>query len=219
MADALVPYVKDLRADGDSSLQVTNGKIETWDKLKALFNLDVRRDLGWDACPQGKWCWQLVGFEVRTGAPEFIPKVLQTDGKPAHNILVYENWSTAEQPSVEATPPYFTRYVAGWTDSNGVVGFPYSGGGVVEQPGGPFAIWPSNSPPGEEPQYADCAIRLGWLGGTDHLSPNPVFQLLSKSGGGSTPVPPAPGEDVLSNLQAAQAAIAQAIALLVGQAS
>jgi hypothetical protein len=63
----------------------------------------------------------------------------------------------------------------GFTDDNGVIGMPYSHGSMGGPGGGPDVIWVSASPPGKQPQFSDAASGLGWIGGTDHLSPNPIF--------------------------------------------
>jgi hypothetical protein len=67
------------------------------------------------------------------------------------------------------------------------VGFGYAGGAVVGGDGGPYDIWVSADPPTGTRFYSDAAIRLGWWGGTDHLTPNPIFQAVRKSG--TTPPP------------------------------
>jgi len=47
----------------------------------------------------------------------------------------------------------------------------------------------SASPPGEQPQTSDAAMNLGWIGGTDHITANPIFQYSVRG------VPPGPGDD------------------------
>jgi hypothetical protein len=71
---------------------------------------------------------------------------------------------------------------------------PYGGGNIGGPDGGPDVIWLSASPEGKEPQYSDAASGLGWIGGTDHLNPNPIFQYVVKS---STTPPPTTGEYAL----------------------
>lgn len=176
-------YVTDLRPAG---VEPHIPKLTTWSAVRALFGCDVDRSCGWDATPPGAACWRLAGVQVRTGVAAIIPLVIGQDGQPAPRILVYEYWPGAPEREIKPTPAYYTRYVAGWTDANGVVGFGYGADGVVGPNGGPFAIWPSASPPGVEPQYADCFVRAGWLGGTDHLTVNPIFEYRVK---GSTPPP------------------------------
>lgn len=182
-------FVNDARLPSDTSL-ATIPRITTYAQLAALFGLSVDRSLGWDICPEGKQCWKLVGFEVRPGVAEFIPQVMGLDGSLSSvPILVNIYWPDANDYA--PLPAYFSHCKGGYT-SGGRVGFPYGPGNdsCVKPGGGPFSIWPHNAPPGLEPQYADCAKYLGWLGGTDHLTPNPIFQLVTKpvsnTGGGDT---------------------------------
>lgn len=189
-------FVNDVRQAGDSSLGPVP-RITTYTQLQQVFGLTVDRSKGWDACPAGKQCWKLVGFEVRPGAAEFIAQVKGLDGNLSNvSILTNFNWPNAPH-EYDPAPVYFTNCVGGWTNG-GRVGFPYGAEGMVQPGGGPYSIWPNNAPPNLEPQYSDCAKRLGWLGGTDHLTPNPIWQLTIKPGGdgdddgddGEPPVPP-----------------------------
>jgi len=183
-------YVSDLRPENEPSLQAYPRLTELV-AAQALFGFGIDTSLGWTACPPGQACWKLIGLQLRTGIAAVIPLVIGPSGVPNANILVYENWPSVETPEVAPTPLYYRNYVAGWTNADGVVGFGYGAGGVVGSGGGPFAIWASNAPPGLQPQYADCLKRVGWLGGTDHFTPSPVFAYVVKPA--ETTPEPTPG--------------------------
>ena len=188
-------YVTDLRPSDEPSL-VAHPRISDLATAQALFGFQVDTTKGWAACPEGQACWKLIGIQLRTGIAAIIPLVIGPLGMPNANILVYENWPGADSQPVAATPPYYSNYVGGWTNGDGVVGFGYGGGGVVAPGGGPFAVWPSNGPTAPvvlEPQYADCLQKVGWLGGTDHFTPSPVFAYVTKPAATPTPTPAGDG--------------------------
>ena len=136
-------------------------------------------------------CFKLVGFEVRDGVAAFIPQVKKLDGSPLASILMYTHWDDgADIVADNPVPRYEAANGAGFTDSNGVVGFGYGPPPNGGPGGGPFTIWPSASPPGVEPQQCDAARKLGWIDA--HLNCNPIFQLVRKGGVIPDPVPPDP---------------------------
>jgi hypothetical protein len=182
-------FVQDLRANNDASLGPVP-RIETYEELVSIFHLTVDRSLGWDITPAGELCYKLVGFYLRTGVASYITKVRSASGSPLPNILVFRNWPGAGQFSTPARPPYFPNGVGGFTNAEGDAGSPYGGDSAFGDNGGPDNIWPAIDPPGLPVQYADCAKKLGWHGATDHLTPNPIFQIVRKPG--VTP-PPTPG--------------------------
>jgi hypothetical protein len=179
-------FVNDVRANDDNSLGLVP-RIETFEELKQVFGLDVDTSLGGDVVTAGQRYWKLVGFEVRTGVAAFLTQIKDQTGNPADQILVYNHWPSAGQLPSSPNPPYFPNGGAGFTDGNGVQGAPYSGGAVTGENGGPYYIWPSADPPGGARIASDMASRLGWIGGTDHLTANPIFQDTLK--GGTTPPP------------------------------
>jgi hypothetical protein len=190
-------FVQDLRANNDASLgPVPRNMVDTYEKLSALFGLSVIRQFGWDIAPPGSRCYKLVGFYLRTGVSEYIVKVRDITGAPLENIVVLRSWGepgepgSAETPAQPGRPPYFRNFVGGWTNAEGDAGFPYENGSVVRDGIGPDRIWPTIDPEGRAVQYSDCAINLGWWGSTNHLTPNPIFQIVEKSN--VTP-PPTPG--------------------------
>lgn len=185
-------YVTDLRPADEPSL-VAHPRISDLATAQALFGFQVDTTKGWAACPEGQACWKLIGIQLRTGIAAIIPLVIGPIGMPNANILVYENWPGAPTQPVTPTPAYYTNFVAGWTDANGVLGFGYSGGGVVQVGGGPFAIWASAAPPGQQPQFADCLQKVGWLGSSDHWTPSPVFAYVVKPAATPPPTPAGPG--------------------------
>jgi hypothetical protein len=182
-------FVDDLRDNDDDSLDLVP-RITTFAQLKETFKLDVDYSLGRDATPPGDLYWAVIGFYLRTGIAAFIPKVLAENEQPVPppGALVYAHWPGAPSLPEPPNPHYHGNGVAGFTNASGDVGFGYSGGAVVGGDGGVYDIWVSADPPTGTRFYSDAAIRLGWWGGTDHLTPNPIFQAIKKSGGVLPPI-------------------------------
>lgn len=217
-------YINDQRADGDPSLEYYP-RLNTYQELQAVFGVQVSRHFGWDAAPPGALVWKLVGWNVRTGAAIFFPRVLGEDGNPYYNAptnstaVVFHTWAGApEFPVPDTLRPEYNTILAALTGEgftvhhalysiskveNGDADFAYGGGMMGGPSGGPGAIWVSAAPPQipdtEQAQYSDCAYKLGWIGGTDHLTASPVFQLTRKEG--STP-PPTSGDEYLVKMDA-----------------
>jgi hypothetical protein len=185
-------WVDDLRPEGDSSFAIVP-RISTFEELASHFKVEVDKSMGEDGVQDGQWYWKLVGFKLRIGPAAYLPETKQSDHQPSPNILMWRSWPGADTPVSPPQPPYFQRGVAGFTDANGVIGFGYGGGSVVGENGGPDAIWPNTDPPDKINRIvgSDCAKKLGWMGGTDHLTPQPIFKATQK--GGSTTPPPSPG--------------------------
>lgn len=194
------PEVRDLRADNDPSLQAVP-RITSYEQLREWMGVEVRRDFGWNVAPTGALVYKLVRIELRTGAATYIPKVLKANGTPYEGVRVARTWNGAPTAAngEQLVPDYpgllgygTNKGVAGWTNASGDSGFPYSGGSGYPAKGakGPDAIFPLIPAPPNQPQYADCLDGLGWYLGTDHLTPNGVWQLVTKTG---TPVPPPTG--------------------------
>lgn len=205
-------FVNDVRADDDASLGPIP-RIETFEELQQVFGLDVDTGLGGDVVTAGQRYWKLVGFEVRTGVAAFLTQIKDRNGNPADKILVYNHWPSVEQLPTPANPPYFSNAKAGFTDTSGVQGAPYSGGAVTGPDGGPYYIWPSADPPGGARIAGDMAAKLGWIGGTDHLTANPIFQDTLK--GGSTPPPDGDGAKLV--VYDADGTLVGEVALQTGQ--
>ena len=190
-----VPFVEDMRGVDDASLQLVP-RIASFEELGVLCNADVDRSKGWDAAPAGALVWRCVGFYLRTGAAAFIPRFNNQSGSPEANVAVVHAWPGAPALPREAVvlPDYSGRTgVVGLTNANGDVGFGYSGGMVYQSEQGVGVIWPLCPSHLPEPKYADCAMGLGWFGGTDHLTVNPVFQLVRKGGEPEPEPEPQPG--------------------------
>jgi hypothetical protein len=182
-------FVNDVRADDDASLDLIP-RIETFEELQEAFGLGVDRSEGEQRVSSGQRYWRLVGFEVRTGVAAYLTQVKEADGGPADRIVVFKHWPDAPDLPPGIDPLYFPNAEGGFTDVSGVQGSPYSGGSVTGEDGGPDYIWLSSDPPGGTRLGSDMATKLGWIGGTDHLTANPIFQDTLK---GST-VPPNGGE-------------------------
>lgn len=174
-------FVDDLRDDNDESLNLVP-RITTFEQLKTTFKLDIDHTLGRDAAKSGEFYWAVVGFYLRTGTAAFIPKVLDKNEQPPPppGAFVFAHWPGA--PAIDANPKYHPNAVGGFTNVNGDVGFGYSGGAVTGGSGGVYDIWVSSDPPTGTRFYSDAAVRLGWWGGTDHLTPNPIFKAIKKEG-------------------------------------
>jgi hypothetical protein len=186
MADILV---NDVRASNDASLTLVP-RIETFEKLKEVFGLDIDTSKGGDRAQNGQRYWKIIGFEVRTGISAYMTQVKTASGGPAANIVVFRHWPDAPNLPAGTNPDYFPNAAGGWTDANGIQGSPYGDGSVTDANGGPDYIWLSSDPSGAARIGSDMAARLGWIGGTDHLTANPIFQDTLKgstppSGGGS----------------------------------
>jgi hypothetical protein len=203
--------IDDQRAEGDSSLEYYP-RMTTYDQVDAVFGLDIFENFGWSAVKAGELCWRLVGFNVRTGAAIFFPRVLGLDGQPYWHTptdtgaLVFHTWPGA--PDFTHPSPLRPDYnetlrqhygdgefkvhhaLSNWTkQENGYADFAYGG----EMASGNGAIWvsavPEHVPAIDGSHYSDCVGGLNWIGGTDHLTASPVFQLTRKEGGGGTPPP------------------------------
>jgi hypothetical protein len=174
-------FVDDLRNDDDDSLNLVP-RITTFEQLKNTFKIDIDHTLGRDAAKPGEFYWAVIGFYLRTGTAAFIPKVLDQNEQPPPppGVFVFAHWPGA--PSIDANPKYHPNAVGGFTNVNGDIGFGYSGGAVTGGGGGVYDIWVSSDPPTGTRFYSDMAVRLGWWGGTDHLTPNPIFKAVKKGG-------------------------------------
>lgn len=190
-------YVDDLRADNDNSLDLVP-RINTFAQLQEWFKLAVLTTKGGDLVQPGEKYFRLVGFYLRTGAAAFIPIVLDENGNPLRDIFVWASWPDAPVfPQGSRVEPDYSENgggVGGFTNENGDIGFGYGGGAVVGGDGGVYRIWVSADPPGKPRQRADCAIKLGWFGGTDHLTANPIFQVVEAGGD----IPPSSGEHYIA---------------------
>jgi len=192
-------FVNDVRPEGDESLNLIP-RIETFEELQQHFGLDVVTGQGGDAVLDGQRYWRIIGFEVRTGVAAYLTQVKTSSGDPASTILVYRHWPDAPTFEQAPNPDYFLNGVGGFTDANGVQGSGYGGGSVTGEDGGPDYIWCSADPPGGSRIASDMASKLGWIGGTDHLTANPIFQDVMKGStpppGGGTPPPDIEGSTI-----------------------
>jgi hypothetical protein len=193
MADV---FVNDVRSDDDSSLEA-HPRIETFEELQDLFGLNVDTSKGSDRAVNGQRYWKLVGFEVRTGPSTYIPQVKMANGSPAAKIVVFRHWPTAVSFPPGIDPDYFPNGVGGQTDANGVIGFGYESESVTGPDGGNDYIWVSSDPPSGTRFGSDMASKLGWIGGTVHLTANPIFQDTLKGDDSVEPPPIIPGDNTI----------------------
>lgn len=185
--DMLDIFVNDVRDDGDASLSVIP-RIETFEELQGLFGLGIDTSKGGDRAINGQRYWRLVGFEVRTGVSAFMTQVKEADGSPADRIVVFKHWPDAPDLPPGIDPQYFPNAEGGFTDASGVQGSPYSDGSMIMDGGGVDYIWVSSDPKGGTRIGSDMATKLGWVGGTDHLTlANPIFQDTLKIDGSIPP--------------------------------
>ncbi len=185
-------FVDDVRAADDSSLDLVQ-RIENFEQLQTVFGLEVDLSLGEELAQNGEHYWRLIGFEVRTGIASYLPQVQEADGTPSALILVWRRWPDAEtQPEGVISPAYFgNQGDGGFTDGSGVRGSPYGGGSVTGPDGGPDSLWCNDdTKPGGARVGSDLATKLGWIGGTDHLTANPIFRDVIKgdSDNGEPPI-------------------------------
>ena len=183
------PFVNDLRTDSDPSLQVVP-RIRSLAELNVWCDAGIDRSKGWDATASGL-VWRCIGFNLQTGPAVFTALFNDVNGNPVADTLVVHSWSGAPALNNVAMLPDYSgqKGVAGFTNSNGNVWFGYSGGMVYVNGQDVGIIWPLCPTHLAEPKYADCAKGLGWFGGTDHLTVNPVFQLVRKGLVGPSPDP------------------------------
>lgn len=198
--------VQDNRGSNAGSLSILP-KNPTWQQVVNLFKLKVREDMGWTATPVNQACWRFVGVTLQEGPAVYRMEVWNEAGDPYPGILVARHFSTAPQFKDPISPPYYSNGEANFTEAGGdkfgAREFGYSGGSVTGPDGGPDSFWVSASPPGQQPQYSDLAEGFGWLGGTNHFNPSPIFQYQVKSNGGDVPPVVITGHYVLANLDEA----------------
>lgn len=197
--------VLDLRTNEDPSMSVIP-RIEDYEELQTWCDARVDESQGWAAAGDGDLVWKLTAFYLRTGIASFIAKFLDANENPVSGIAVVHSWPGAPGlPGGDIVPNYSGGTgVVGFTNASGDAGFPYSHG-MLYSGTKPFSgiglVWPLVPTHLPEPKYADCAKGLGWFGGTDHLTVNPVFQLMRKSddpGPGPGPIePPVPGDSFI----------------------
>ncbi len=188
-------FVNDVRVSDDASLELVP-RIETFEGLQQAFGLEVNISQGKAKANDGERYWQLVGFEVRTGIAAYLPQVKTMSNDPAPNIIVFRHWPDAPPFASPVDPGYFSNGVGDFTNQDGIMSFGYGGGSVTDEDGGPDYIWPSADPLGGDRIASDMASKLGWIGGTDHLTANPIFQDVMK---GSEPPPPGNGGGNIDN--------------------
>lgn len=194
-------FVDDLRGPDDPSLGPVP-RITTLEQLVSVFHVGIATRFGGGEASPGDKYFRLVGFYIRSGVAAFIPKVLDENGNALATILVFAHWPGAPKLVIPGGGPPRPDYtgdglgVGGFTNADGDIGFGYSGGAVIGDNGGVYTIWPAADPPGQPRQHADAALRLGWHGATDHLTPNPIWQVVTKSG--ATPPPPTSGDSYVS---------------------
>lgn len=184
---SLTPYVNDLRTDD----QLTTGapRIDDWAELQQYFGTIVDRSKGWDITPEGKGCWFLDGFYVRSGVNSYITKVQNENETPlSYEVVIYRHWPDAPTQQHPPNPSYFPNADAGWTEG-GEKGDTFGSGSVGGVNGGPDYIWVAASPPPAEPQHSDMAGKLGWMGDSDHVAPSPIFRFVTKQNGVPIPTP------------------------------
>lgn len=178
-------------------------KNPTWEQVVTLFKIGVNESLGWAATPNGKACWRFIGVSLQEGPTVYQVQIQDQAGAMAPGILALRNYSSAPKFPAPITPAYFPNGEAGFSgasgDKLGIAEFSYAASSVVGPSGGPDSFWVSAGPNETEPQFSDLAANFGWLGGTNHLNPSPLFQYQVKD---TTP-PPVGGHYTLANLDAA----------------
>lgn len=190
-------------------------KNPTWEQVVNLFKLKIREDLGWGATPSGQACWRFVGVSLQEGPTVYQVQVKSSIGLLVGGILALRHYSTAPDFQSAINPPYYPNGLAVFTredgDKFGLAEFTYAMSSIVGPDGGPDSFWISASPNGQQPQYSDLVSGFGWLGGTNHLNPSPIFQYQVRDYGPDhqeddpEPVPPVAvtGHYLLANVNAA----------------
>lgn len=153
----------------------------SWVEVVRLFKIGKETHLGEGTVPLGFYYWSFVGVVLNEGPVVYKVRVLQPSGLPGPGIRVVRHWPSA--PYVSADPHlYSDRGVVGTTeyggDKFGCVEFQYTKDSVVGPNGGPDSFWIVT--PFNGRYFSDMAFNFGWLGGTVHLNPSPVFQLKLK---------------------------------------
>lgn len=175
-------------------------KNPTLEETQALFKFEIDTSLGYDAAKDGEAYWRLHALYLREGPSTVILKIWDEAGLGMGNIVVFRHWPGAPDFPEPVRPGYHTNGVAGWTQSNGDIGFGLGTGDYIGEDGGASSIWPSAYPLGVNgPQYGDAIKKHGMLGGTNHFMPHPIFQLTYKEGGVIVPPPSGDGKYKLGN--------------------
>lgn len=171
--------IYDNRLSDDSSLQLLP-RISTYAQLQQYCNAAADRSKGWEATPLGSLCWVLTGFSIDAGPAVFKATFVQGPTQ----IRVVRSWPDASKLNYTLTPDYSGGTgVDGWTKPDGTIEYSYGGGSAYVGKMGVDKIWPlvPTAPGTNDPVAADCAVGLGWFGGTVHVTVNPIFTLMRRT--------------------------------------
>ena len=122
---------------------------------------------------------------------------------PEHNIALFLHWPGTEVLPQGFEPRYEETAIVGFTEGSGNVGWGFGQESHIGPDGGPFVVWASADPIGNEwPEHlrrvgSDAVRKLGWW--DEHIIPNPIFQVMRKPGG---TIPPPTGTEYLVNIDA-----------------
>lgn len=204
MANPYDIVVYDTRPDGHGSLgPLPRLHEEELDRLQAFYKFELDFTHGYEQAQPGQLFWRLHGFELKAGPAILQPMVWDEDGQkligPEHNIALFLHWPGTEPLPQGFEPRYEETAIIGFTKGSGDVGWGFGAESHIGPDGGPFVVWASADPVGDEwPEHlrrvgSDAIRKLGWW--DDHIIPNPIFQVMRKAG---TPAPI--GDEYLINM-------------------
>jgi hypothetical protein len=200
------PYpikVVDTRPEGHQSLgTLPRLGVNELERLQEFYKFELLFTHGYERAQPGQLFWGIAAFELKAGPAILQPQVRDQSGQlitTPPGILLFLHWPGTEPFPSPVDPPYATTGVAGFTEDKGSVGWGFGPESHIGPDGGPFLTWVSSDPADWPPETrrvgSDAVRKLGWW--DDHIIPNPIFQVMEKTGG---PTPPPTGQEYLVNV-------------------
>lgn len=161
-----------------------------YDRFMKEWKMFIDFQYGYNLAKPGELYWGISEIELKPANAVIQPQVRDINGQliTSYGVVLFNHWSTAAPLSQEHQPRYYEKAVAGWTGNEGSVGWGYAGESwtnptSISSNPGPYHIWASAHPPNFEPVElrvvgSDCLHHIGWW--DDHITPNPVFQIMQK---------------------------------------
>lgn len=184
------PKVFDIRPTGHSSFGVLPKLGENdYDQLQAFYKFEMDFTYGFDRALSGERWFGIYAIELKAGPAVFQPQVQNEDGSlitTPPGVLLFNHWPGAPELNFAPEPPYHTNAVAGFTGGEGTLGWGYGPDDHIGDNGGVHSFWASSDPPTAPNRRvgSEAIKKVGWW--DDHITPNPIFRVMVKSGG--TPV-------------------------------
>jgi len=202
------PYpikVVDTRPEGHQSLgTLPRLGLNDIDQLQEFYKFEMLFTHGYERAEPGQLFWGITAFELKAGPAILQPQVRDQNGQlitTPPGILLFLHWPGTEPFPQPVDPPYAQTGVGAFTEGKGSAGWGFGPESHIGPDGGPFLVWASSDPETQEPPESrrvgsDAVDKLGWW--DDHIIPNPIFQVMEKTG---ETTPPA-GTEYLVNVDA-----------------